>query len=105
METKSGVSKKKMVGVVVGDKMDKTVVIEVEKFLKHPKYHKYLKTKKRYKAHDEGNACSVGDQVMIVETRPLSKEKHWLVKEVVKKEVPVLVQEEEEVASNDTGQD
>jgi small subunit ribosomal protein S17 len=102
MELKSGIGRKKITGVVVKDKMDRTVVIEVEKFLKHPKYHKYLKMKKRYKAHDETNACKVGDRVQIVETRPLSKDKRWLVKDIIKHEEPRIVQEE--VAKDDTGE-
>jgi small subunit ribosomal protein S17 len=102
MEAKVETNRKKMTGVVVKDKMDKTVVIEVEKFLKHPKYHKYLKTKKRYKAHDENNECSIGDRVLIVESRPLSKEKRWIVKEIVEKEELMLIREE--VTGNDTGQ-
>jgi small subunit ribosomal protein S17 len=100
MELKSGVGRRKIVGVVVKDKMDKSVVIEVEKFLKHPRYHKYLRMKKRYKAHDEQNACKVGDKVVLVETRPLSKDKRWLVKEIIKREEPTLVPEE--VLKNDT---
>jgi small subunit ribosomal protein S17 len=102
MEAKVETSRKKMTGVVVKDKMDKTVVIEVEKFLKHPKYHKYLRTKKRYKAHDEKSECNIGDKVLIVESRPLSKEKRWVVKEIIKKEEPMLIREE--VTGNDTGQ-
>jgi small subunit ribosomal protein S17 len=102
MEAKVETNKRKMTGVVVKDKMDKTIVIEVEKFLKHPKYHKYLKTKKRYKAHDEKNECSIGDRVLIVESRPLSKEKRWVVKEIAKKEELMLIREE--VTGNDTGQ-
>lgn len=102
MEAKVVTNRRKMTGVVVKDKMDKTVVIEVEKFLKHPKYHKYLKTKKRYKAHDEQNACRIGDKVMIMESRPLSKEKRWVVKEIIKKEDLMLIREE--VTGNDTGQ-
>jgi len=102
MEQKSGIGRRKIVGVVVKDKMDKSVVIEVEKFLKHPRYHKYLKTKKRYKAHDEGNVCRVGDKVLLVETRPLSKDKRWLVKEIIKKEEPVAIVKDE-VAEHDTG--
>ena len=100
MELKSGVGRRKIVGVVVKDKMDKSVVIEVEKFLKHPKYHKYLRTKKRYKAHDESNTCKVGDKVVLVETRPLSKDKRWLVKEIIKREEPAAVLEE--VVKDDT---
>jgi small subunit ribosomal protein S17 len=102
MEAKVETHRRKMTGVVVKDKMDKTVVIEVEKFLKHPKYHKYLKTKKRYKAHDEKNECRVGDRVMIMESRPLSKEKRWVVKDIVEKEDLMLIREE--VTGNDTGQ-
>jgi small subunit ribosomal protein S17 len=102
MEAKVETNRKKMTGVVIKDKMDKTVVIEVEKFLKHPKYHKYLKTKKRYKAHDEKSECNIGDRVLIVESRPLSKEKRWVVKEVIKKEELMLIREE--VTGNDTGQ-
>jgi small subunit ribosomal protein S17 len=102
MEAKVVTNRKKMTGVVVKDKMDKTVVIEVEKFLKHPKYHKYLKTKKRYKAHDEKSECNIGDKVLIVESRPLSKEKRWVVKEIIKKEELMLIREE--VTGNDTGQ-
>ncbi len=101
MELKSAVGRRKIVGVVVRDKMDKSVVIEVEKFLKHPRYHKYLKMKKRYKAHDETNVCKVGDRVLLVETRPLSKDKRWLVKEIIKREEPVMVREE--VVKDDTG--
>lgn len=94
------VHKRKMTGVVIKDKMDKTVVVEVEKFHKHPKYHKYIKIKKRYKAHDEGNKCRVGDNVLIVESRPLSKEKRWIVKNIIKREEPMPIQEE--VMENDT---
>jgi small subunit ribosomal protein S17 len=64
-------------------------------------YHKYISTKKRYKAHDEENKCSMGDKVLIVESRPISKEKRWLVKEIIKKVEPILVQEE--VVKDDTG--
>lgn len=102
MEANAETKRRKMTGVVVKDKMDKTVVIEVEKFLKHPKYHKYLKTKKRYKAHDEKNECSIGDKVLIIESRPLSKEKRWVVKEIVKKDELMLIREE--VTGNDTSQ-
>lgn len=95
--------KRKMTGIVLKDKMDKTVVVEVEKFHKHLKYHKYIKTKKRYKAHDEDNRCSIGDTVLIVESRPISKEKKWLVKDIIGREEPVSIQEE--VVGNDTRED
>jgi small subunit ribosomal protein S17 len=82
-------NRRKMVGLVIRDKMDKTVVVEVEKRYKHGMYQKYLSTKTRYKAHDEQNAAKIGDQVLIVEARPLSKEKRWVVKEIIKKEMAV----------------
>ena len=62
-------------GVVVSDKMDKTVVVSVSRFVKHPLYGKFYKVSKKYKAHDEENKCKVGDKVEIVETRPMSKDK------------------------------
>lgn len=66
-------------GTVVSDKMDKTVVVLVTRFVKHPKYQKYLKITKKFKAHDEANACKVGDKVNLKETRPLSKDKRFAV--------------------------
>jgi len=89
MERKRNEKRKKLVGVVVMDKMDKTVVVEVERMLKHPKYHKYLRTKTTCKAHDEENKAKVGDKVLIVESRPLSKDKRWVVKEIIVKEEAV----------------
>lgn len=71
-------------GVVVSDKMDKTVVVLVERLVQHPMYKKYMRQRKKYKAHDPDNRCRVGDQVSIVETRPLSKEKRWRVQTIVK---------------------
>ncbi len=72
-------NKRILEGIVVSDKMDKTVVVLVEKYKPHKKYRKYYKVSKRYKAHDEDNSCKVGDKVKIMETRPLSKEKRWIV--------------------------
>ena len=66
-------------GVVVSDKMDKTVVVSVSRFVKHPLYGKFYKVSKKYKAHDEENKCKVGDNVEIVETRPISKDKRFKV--------------------------
>ena len=94
MESKEKTNRKKITGIVVKDKMEKTVVVEVERSFKHSIYHKYVQTKKRYKAHDETNRCTVGDKVVIIEARPLSKEKRWLVKEIIKKDVHTLIQEE-----------
>lgn len=77
--------RKREIGVVVSDTMDKTVTVRVERMTQHPIYKKYIKRYTTYKAHDEGNACGVGDTVLIVETRPLSKTKRWNVKEVIAK--------------------
>jgi len=75
-------------GLVVGDKMDKTVVVAVETRKVHPLYKKAIRGTKKYKVHDENNACKIGDTVKIIETRPLSKEKRWRVVEITsKKEV------------------
>lgn len=76
--------RKERQGVVVSDKMDKTVVVLVERLVQHPVYKKYIRQRKKYKAHDPENRCHVGDQVAIVETRPLSREKRWLVRSIVK---------------------
>jgi small subunit ribosomal protein S17 len=68
-------------GVVVSDKMDKTVVVSVSRFVKHPKYGKYYSINKKYKVHDAENKCKVGDKVEIIETRPISKDKKFRIKE------------------------
>jgi len=72
-------------GLVVSDKMDKTVIVAVEDRVKHPKYGKVLRRTKKYKAHDEKNACGVGDRVLLMETRPLSATKRWRVAEILEK--------------------
>ncbi len=72
-------------GVVVSDKMDKTVVVSVEDRVKHPLYGKVIRRTKKYKAHDENNACRVGDRVLLMETRPLSATKRWRVVEILEK--------------------
>ncbi|MBS3874026.1 MAG: 30S ribosomal protein S17 [Firmicutes bacterium] len=72
-------------GVVVSDKMDKTVVVATEQMVSHPLYGRIVKQTKKYKAHDENNDARVGDTVKIMETRPLSKEKCWRLVEIVKK--------------------
>jgi small subunit ribosomal protein S17 len=82
-------NRKTRVGVVVSDKMEKTVVVQVDSLVKHPIYKKYIKRKVTCKAHDEANNCSVGDKVLIVETRPISKDKRWSVREVLEKRVVV----------------
>lgn len=74
---------KEMVGVVISDKMEKTVVVAVENRTSHPKYQKIIVRTKHYKAHDEDNVCKSGDRVRIQETRPLSKTKRWKVMDVI----------------------
>lgn len=74
---------KERVGIVVSDKMDKTVVVAVENRAPHPKYGKIVVKTRRYKAHDEENASRTGDRVRILETRPLSRTKHWVVAEIL----------------------
>ncbi|MDQ1239249.1 MAG: small subunit ribosomal protein [Thermodesulfobacteriota bacterium] len=71
-------------GVVISNKMDKTVVVEVSRTVMHPVYKKFVRRRKRFMAHDEQNVCRIGDEVMIVETRPLSRHKNWRVRKVVK---------------------
>ena len=83
-------------GFVLSDKTDKTVVVAVETRKVHPLYKKAIRVTKKYKAHDENNACKVGDKVKIVETRPLSKEKRWRITEIMsKKEVAETRPEQE----------
>ncbi len=85
-QPKASVTKQKtMIGTVASNKMDKTVVVKVEKLKRHRIYHRNLRRVVSYKAHDEQNACNVGDVVRIVETRPLSKEKRWRVVEIIKR--------------------
>jgi small subunit ribosomal protein S17 len=75
--------RKTQTGVVVSDKMDKTVVVKVDRIIKHPVYNKYIKRSAKFKAHDETNACKMGDRVQIIETRPLSKDKCWKVRQIL----------------------
>ena len=75
------------VGVVVSDKMDKTVVVRVDTLVKHSVYKKFMKRKVSCKAHDEENNCGIGDKVLIIESRPLSKGKRWRVKQILDKAV------------------
>ena len=77
--------RKKMVGVVVSDKMDKTVMVEVARSARHPLYGKVLRRVKKYMAHDEQNECQMGDRVEIIESRPLSRRKRWAVKQIVER--------------------
>jgi small subunit ribosomal protein S17 len=77
--------RKTLTGVVSSDKMDKTVVVMVNRRVLHPVYKKYIRKRKKVKAHDEKNECRMGDKVLLMETRPLSKEKRWRVKEILER--------------------
>ena len=77
--------RKTRVGIVVSDKMDKTIVVAVVRKVKHPLYKKYITRTKKFKAHDELNQCGIGDKVEIVETRPISKDKCWRLAEIIEK--------------------
>ncbi len=77
--------KKEKQGIVLSNKMDKTVVVKVASYKQHPKYKKIIETTKHYKAHDEANQCSEGDIVRITESKPISGGKHWVVSEIVEK--------------------
>lgn len=77
--------RRRLTGRVVSDKMQKTVVVVVETTKRHPLYGKTMRTRKRYKAHDENNDCRIGDTVRIVESRPISKDKTWIVEEVLER--------------------
>ena len=76
-------NRKTQIGIVVSDKMSKTVVVKVDRMVKHPVYSKYIRRTAKYKAHDEQNSCKVGDRVIIVESRPLSKDKCWKVRQII----------------------
>ena len=78
-------SRKVKVGTVISDKMDKTVVVAIEDFVRHSLYGKAVKRTKKIKVHDENNECRVGDKIRIMETRPLSKDKRWRLVEIVEK--------------------
>ena len=80
-------TKRQVVGVVVSNKMDKTVVVAVERMVKHRLVHKYIMRRSTFAAHDEENRCQVGDKVVITESRPLSRTKRWRVSQVVQKAV------------------
>ena len=76
-----------MVGTVTSNKMDKTVIVLVERLVKSKPYHKYIRRRSKFTAHDEGNACQIGDKVIITESRPLSRSKRWRVNKIIEKAV------------------
>jgi small subunit ribosomal protein S17 len=77
--------RKERIGVVVSNKMDKTIAVAVKRKVKHPIYHKFVNKTSKFYAHDEANACSIGDTVSIMETRPLSKNKNWRLVAIIEK--------------------
>lgn len=79
MNAKKTTKKKSLIGTVVSDKMKDTVVVLVERYEKHPKYEKFIKRRKKFKAHDVGNTKKIGERVTIIETKPISKDKHFIV--------------------------
>jgi len=79
--------KRQLIGTVVSDKMDKTAVVQVERLVKHPLYKKYIRRRNKFAAHDKDNRCSIGDRVLITESRPISKLKRWRVTDILEKAV------------------
>ncbi len=78
-------NRKERIGIVVSNKMDKSIVINIERKVKHPIYGKFIKKSKSFVAHDENNECGIGDKVLIMETRPMSKTKCWRLVEIIEK--------------------
>ena len=81
----TGVKRREWVGRVISNKMNKTVVVAVERQVVHPIYHKVLRRLTKFKAHDEQNSCNIGDRVRMIETRPISKDKHWVVNQIIRR--------------------
>ncbi len=90
--------RRRLIGRVVSAKMQKTVVVQVERSYRHPLYGKVIKSSRRYMAHDENNACQVGDEVVIVESRPLSKNKRWAVQSILREDMSARVAESDKLA-------
>ncbi len=76
-----------MIGIVVSDKMDKTIVVQTERLVKHRLYHKFIRRRSKFTAHDADNSCQTGDKVLITESRPLSRTKRWQVSKILEKAV------------------
>lgn len=81
--------KRQVEGTIVSNKMDKTVVVQVERLVKHALYKKYIRRRSTFSAHDDGNQCQIGDRVVITESRPLSKTKRWRVSRIIEKAVQI----------------
>ncbi|RJQ85178.1 MAG: 30S ribosomal protein S17 [Desulfobacteraceae bacterium] len=80
-------TRREVVGTIVSNKMDKTVVVVAERLVKHPLYKKFVRRQHKFVAHDSGNACGIGDRVLLAESRPLSKTKRWRVTRIIQKAV------------------
>jgi small subunit ribosomal protein S17 len=80
-------TKRQVVGTIISNKMEKTVVVQVERLVKHSLYKKYIRRRNKFMAHDKENECQIGDRVMITESRPLSKTKRWRVSRIIEKAV------------------
>lgn len=87
MTTHARGTKRQVIGTIVSNKMDKTVIVVAERFVRHPLYKKFIRRKHKYVAHDSGNECGIGDRVLLTESRPLSKTKRWRVSRVIQKAV------------------
>jgi small subunit ribosomal protein S17 len=83
--SEGGLRRKKLVGIVISDRMDKTALVQVERLAKDPVYEKFLKRRSKYMAHDPQNLCKVGDKVRIIESKPISRRKRWRVSEIIEK--------------------
>ncbi|HJO62256.1 MAG: 30S ribosomal protein S17 [Desulfobacterales bacterium] len=79
--------RREVIGTIVSDRMEKTVIVQVERLVKHQLYKKYIRRRSKYTAHDEANACRIGDRVLIAESRPISKTKKWRVRAIVEKAI------------------
>lgn len=78
-------NKRTVKGVVVSNRMEKTIVVRAERLFRHPVFHKFVRRYVKYKAHDENNSCQIGDKVMIIESRPLSRDKRWRMRTILEK--------------------
>lgn len=79
--------RRQVIGTVLSNKMDKTIIVTSEKLVKHRLYHKYIRNRSKYAAHDEANACRIGDKVLITEARPLSRTKRWRLAKIIEKAI------------------
>lgn len=95
--------RKSLVGEVLSDKMDKTVVVSVERRFRHPVFERVVRRSKKYVAHDEENACRIGDLVRLQETRPLSKRKRWKVVEILERQAILVAEESAEGEEGEAG--